>query len=373
MADLTFADFFSDYFELRGDLHDLVTFRRTEKDAFMRDWLNHRWAVSLPGAVNTEHEEEVPASMFRYALHHEHYDFFESPRARKALAIEKVDHLTGTCMRPGGVLDYPLVLGILAHYYQDGAYRAVRDGLPYPQAAKGSFQGRYVEGIRRYSPGPELAPQVPGVLAGVTVPEMDGHRKGDLGVLEQGHFKVTALDPDEVLDFATFRGGFEKNDDLLLLNGLASHALPGAIVNFSSHGQRWLGQVELDGGGAAYFNNNAVHVLRTDRWMDQSALYSAAAQRDWLADWEKGGAVSMTLEPFVGMRWQRQVIWLEAGLFVIRDTLTALEAGAISGECELVSFGRRAVGRCHADLCVGENTFSYDTVGRGLDGGVSRR
>ncbi|MCC6683042.1 MAG: hypothetical protein IT445_19260 [Phycisphaeraceae bacterium] len=326
-ADLALADFLGDYFQWDGDLAAVVEFRRSEKDAFMRHWLGHRWGVSMPGAGTTEHEEEIVAAMYRYALHHELYDFFESGRAEKALALAKIDHLTGMCMRPGGLIDYPLILGILAHYNHDGRYRALRDTLPYSEPAMGPFQGRYVAGIHRYSPGPELPAAKPDELAGLTAPAMDPHRLRHLNELANKRFLVPSLPVDDVVDFASFRGGFQPQDDLLMLNGIASYALPGAILNFSSHGYRWLAGSAESADAEAYYNNNAVHVLRTDRWMDSSPPYSAVARRDWLVNWEGGGVAAITLDPFVGMRWQRQVIWVADGLFVVRDKLTAREDG----------------------------------------------
>ncbi len=324
-ADLRVAEFMLDRFGLTGDLADLVTFREHEKRAFMRDWLDHRWAVSMPGAMNTEHEEEIPAAMFRYALRHDVYDFFESERALKALPLEKIDHLTGLNMRPAGIMDHTLILGILANYYQDGRYRTLHDTLPRP--LKEPFQGRYIGGIHRYTPGPELQSVDPGTLAGISEPPMDAHRRRHLGRLSDKQFTLPSINPSEIFDFATFRNGFDGDDDLLLINGLASYALPGAILNFSARGYRWLDGARAGTDASAYFNNNAVHVLRTDRWPDGSPIYAAAARRDWLVTWDGGGSVALTLDPFVGMRWQRQVIWVASGLFVVRDTLTATEDG----------------------------------------------
>jgi len=324
-ADLRAAEFLLDGFELTGDLAELVSFREREKRAFMRHWLAHRWAVSMPGSLSTEHEEEIPAAMFRYALRHDLYDFFESGRAVRALSLEKINHLTGTNVRPGGVIDHALILGILANYDRDGRYRALRDTLPNPM--REPFQGRYVAGIHRYAPGPELEAADAQSLAGVSEPSMDDHRRRHLDELASHTFAKPTVPPAEVFDFATFRGGFTPDDDFLLVNGIASYALPGAILNLSARGHCWFDGAPFGADASVYFNNNAVHVLRTDRWLDGSPPYAAAARRDWLVQWDDGGAVAFTLDPFVGMRWQRQVIRAAPGLFVVRDTLTAAEDG----------------------------------------------
>ena len=330
MADLKMADFLHDYFDVTGGLADLIEYRRTEKRRFMRHMVTERWGPSVPGTANTGHEEETTASLFRYALDHDIYEFFENGNARRALGLDKINHLNGWCVRPAGRIDHHLILGILANYYRDGRYSALLNTLPIEIHPTGHFMGRYVNGVRRYTPGRELTPRRPDASTGVRRPPLMPHNRQHLAKTARGRYQWTKLDPDDVLDFVAFRSGFQRDDDYVALTGIAGRCPPGVFLSFVSCGSHWLGTGSSGAFGAGsdrYFDQNAVHVLRTDRWLTEERPYAAAAKLDWVANLHRTGGVAFTLEPFMQTSWRRAVVWVQPRLFVVRDVVTALETG----------------------------------------------
>lgn len=325
MSDLTMADFLHDYFKPMGDVGEVVEFRRSEKDAFMKSMAAGRWDTSLPGGPDMEHEEELALSLLRYALERDDYTIFESGHARHLPAIEKIEP-NGLRVRPGGPFDSALMFSTLASYYHDGRYLTLIKDIP---GAK-PFMNRYIGGVRRYSPGAELRPAGVDEWTGVKMPPMMPQRLKELSGLAGNQFAAVKFPVGQVFDFASFRGGFERQDDYLAVNGMLEQgALPGVVLSLWSRGMKWLGSTgsPFPAVSDRYFDNNGVHVLRTDRFESDGKPYAAAAKLDWSADLHRGGGVAFTLDPFVGMRWQRAVVWVRPGLFVVRDQLTAREPG----------------------------------------------
>lgn len=347
-SDLYMAEFVKEVLEPEGDLAAVAEFRAGEKNGFMHHLVTDRWEPSPPGGELVETHEESAVLAFRYALDHEQYQFFDSDNARKWLALPKIDQRTGRFMRPGGQTDSHLILGKLASYYQDGRYLKLLNELPMAVHQLGPFQGRYVNGVHRYTPGPELKEEPLDSLAGVMVPEVSPHGKSKLHEYDSGLFKLPKIDPDDVFDFAAFRGGFSPDDDYLAVNGInGSGASPGVLVGFSSRNVSWLntgGSSLFNPPSEQYFDQHGVHVLRTDRWRSEDDGYAAVAKREWVAapgnapgnnktsdsngevDKQWGG-VEFSLSPFMGTKWTRQVLWIQSGLFIVRDTVTALNRG----------------------------------------------
>ncbi|MGC9320124.1 MAG: hypothetical protein ACP5KN_18980, partial [Armatimonadota bacterium] len=323
MADIAMAQFLDSRLPLEGEIADLVRFRLSEKRAFMDHMVQHRWGPSAPGANNgIGCHEEIVASMFRYALEYERYGFFESGNARRALHLDMLDHRGGRLVRPIDRQDTRLLLGMLASYYRDGRYLRLMRTLPHEVRPTGYFQGRYVNEVHRYVPGAELTEEAPEEFAGLRLPETMPHVLRHLDRLAVGRYHRAEVDPQSILDFVAFRGGFDLTDDYLAISGLAMHCAPGAILTLSSQGAYWLRQAS-----DSYFGQNALHVLRLDSIVDDPAPYPAAATLDWTHELDDGAAVSLTLEPFAGTRWQRSVVWIDPGLFIVRDSVSPLESG----------------------------------------------
>jgi hypothetical protein len=327
MSDLKLAQFLRDYFQLEGDVKALVDFRWSEKDSFMRHLVANSWDSSLPGIGTSEHDEEIKLSMLRYALDNDDYTLFESGHARRLLGLAKINQLTGAWVRPVGGFDSRLILGTLASYYHDGRYlslmQKLRSGPP--------FMNRYLGGVRDYTPGSELKPADLDSFTGVRLPPMTPQRRYELAGLGSEKFQEVKFPPSQAFDFASFRSGFDPGDDYVALNGLqVPGAIPGIFMAFTTRGMNWLGN-DAPGMFAAasdrYFDRNGVYVSRTDKWQGGEKLYAAAARLDWSADLHRGGGVAFTCDPFSDMSWQRSVVWVRPGLYIVRDQLTASESG----------------------------------------------
>lgn len=330
LADLTMADFLHEHFELDENLADIVAFRRSEKHAFFRHWVSERWSPSPPGAHNgIGCHEEIVAAMFRYALEHEQYAFFDRGHAGRALHLDFTDHHTGSLTRPSDGQDLALLLGITAHYYQDGRYLRLLRTRPFGASRK-LFQGRYVCGVHRYVPGAELAEAPLDSFAGMRLPEFSPHQERNLAHFGGPRFRRPTVDASEAFNFVTFRSGFELDDDYLAASGVAAGCSPGAILALTSHDTHWLTRQAtsvVSDQNPSYFDQNAVHVLRVDQLNDDAHPYASVARSDYTAEWSGGGAVGFTLDPFAGTRWQREIAWLGAGLYLVRDTVTPVGPG----------------------------------------------
>ncbi len=330
LADLTMADFLHEHFELDEDLADIVAFRRSEKHAFFRHWVSERWSPSPPGAHNgIGCHEEIVAAMFRYALEHERYAFFDRGHARRALHLDFTDHHTGSLTRPSDGQDASLLLGILAHYYRDGRYLRLLRSPPFGASRK-LFQGRYVCGVHRYVQGAELAEMPLNNFAGMQLPEFSPHQKRNLLHFGGPRFRRTTMDASDAFNFVAFRSGFDSDDDYLAVSGVAAGCSPGAILALASHDTHWLTRQAtsvVSDQNPSYLDQNAVHVLRVDRLSDDPRPYASVARSNYTAEWSGGGAVGFTLDPFAGTRWRREIAWLGRGLYLVRDTVTPTGPG----------------------------------------------
>ena len=332
MSDLKMAQFFHEYFDLEGEIKDLVEFRFTEKYQFFKHLVKERWGSSLPYLPDSENEEEIVASLFRFALDNDLYIFFEKNNARRALLLDKINHLNGILVYPSGRIDHPLTLGILSHYYRDERYKSLLN-KPFA-SSRSSFMNRYINGVRRYTPSDKLKEDTDATLdafTGVRVPEIMPHNLNHTYWLQGGRFRLTGIEPDRMFYFAAFRSGFNRNDDYIAFSGTNSLLCPpGTTLSFTSRGETW-----FDKGSSAifspsstrYYDQNTVSVIPIDRWIDETQPYAVAARKNWTADFHRSGGISFTLDPFMQTRWQRQILWLRPGLFVFRDTVRALEDG----------------------------------------------
>lgn len=327
MSDFQLASYFDDYFTDAGHLGKVAAFRRQEKGAFFDHLVAERWDTSLPGGVTTEHESEIAQCFLRYALTNDRYAFFESGHARNLPGIERVNHVNGAYTRPSGPVETKRILGALATYYQDGRYvdalRQLPDTTP--------FMNRYLGGIHNYQPGPEVVRRDADELIGVREPAPMPHRTSNLASLNAGKFTAPTV-KGRVLDFVSFRSGFSKTDDYLAINGLATLvSIPGDLISFHSRGVNWLGihgDTSYTAPSSRYADHNALHVMRTDRWLGNEPLYASAASRRWVADLEQSGGVALTCDPFVGTRWDRTAVWLRPGVMLVRDRVTARQSGS---------------------------------------------
>ncbi len=330
MADLAMAEFLQNRFELGGDLALLAEYRRREKAAFLEHCIATRWDGSLPSLSGCDNEEEIVASFHRYALEHDRYAFFSSGNAGRALLLERLNHRFGRLTRPAGAYDYKPFLGVLACLHHDGRYAALWRRLPDSMPPDRVFQNRSILEVHRYAPGAEVPDAPPDALAGVRAAPLQPHNRLRLLSGAVPGSVPPACDPERIPEVLVFRGGFAPADDYVALTGTGGHCPPGAFLDFTAAGEYWFGvgpSAIRKPPARRYFDQNAVHVLRTDGRLATLPAYPAAARLDWLADFHDGGGAALTIDPVGDAAWQRTVLWVRPGLFVVADSITARQAG----------------------------------------------
>ena len=334
MSDLTNADFLRRYYPAGTDFGDVVAFRYAEKRAFLDAVVNERWGTSIPGVGRGGHEEEIVASLFRYALSHGQFGFFSKGNAQRAAAefFAKVQPGSGSLIRPADAVDHQVLMGIMACYDRSPYFASLRRTLPPTNATTAPFMRRYVNGVHRYSPGPEVPDAEPSAFSGAWAATLMPHNERLVQGLKTAPFLGTLLSHKEILDAGVIRSGAGPMSDHLLLSGVLHDALPNTLLNLSSRGVHWL----LVPSTQNFYEQNAVDVQRLDQW-PAASRYASAARRNWVADWGVAGGLSSTLSPFSDTAWTRDILWLGEGLWVFRDNVRALKAGNFSATVTWVS------------------------------------
>ncbi len=330
MADLTMAEFLQSHFALSGDLATLTEYRRREKEAMFEHCIATRWDGTLPSLSGCDNEEEIIASFYRYALEHDRYSFFSTGNAKRALLLERLNHRFGRLSRPAGAYDYKPFLGVLASLCHDGLYAALWHSLPDSMPAEHVFQKRSILEVHRYAPGEEVPEASTDALAGVRAAPLQPHNWLRLRSGAVPDSVMPNCASNQIAEVVAFRSGFTPTDDYVALSGTGGHCPPGAFLDFTAAGEYWFGT-----GSSAirrppakrYFDQNAVHVLRTDDGLATLPAYPAAAQLDWLADFRDGGGCALVMDPIGDASWRRTVVWVRPGLYVVADSVTARQTG----------------------------------------------
>ncbi|MBI3925236.1 MAG: hypothetical protein HY319_06820, partial [Armatimonadetes bacterium] len=329
MADWVTARFIRDCLSVDQSLRDHVETRLRAKERFLDNVVSQRWGSSQPGCGWGGHDEEVLHSFFRYTLDREDYALFTSGNARRAMEtlLAKLDHRVGTIVRPGDAYDHAPLFGLMAHFYRDSGYAALRE-LPAVLHPSGPFMNRYLNGVRRFTPGPELPRGPLPVPRGLTCTVLMPHSYLAFRHLNDDRFRPTELEGSQVLDLAAFRSGLGPKDDYIVFSGAREVSLPPhLLLVFASRGVTWLSQSASDN----YYQENALTVERLDLFGNELAAtekpYASLSRLDQKADFGDAGYVAATLDPATGTSWQRAIAWVRPGLYVIRDRVTARVAG----------------------------------------------
>ncbi len=327
MSDLANANFLRRFYPAGTDLGDVIAFRYSEKRAFLDAVVRDRWGTSVPGVGPGGHEEEILGSLFRYALDYEQFVFFTGGNARRAAEefTAKINPKTGAMVRPSDAPDHELLTGVMACYESDPYFASLRRHLQRTSASSAPFARRYVNGVHRYYPGPEVRDADAQDASGVWAAGLMPHNFPLLQQMKEAPFMGTSLDLKEILDFAVIRSGSQPDSDHISLSGLLHDALPNVLTSFSSAGVDWL----LFSSARHYYDQNAVDVQRLDQW-PKAARYGSAARRNWVADLGVSGGFSATLEPFADTAWTRDILWIGEGIWIFKDSVRALEGGHFS-------------------------------------------
>lgn len=318
MADFKMADFLSNKVELSKDERNIVNYRYQEKKAFFDYWVTNSFNPSLPRTLEEARDEGI-ASMFRYSLDNEKYEFFISGNAKKALTLWEMSPI-----RPL-FADDQLLVGIDACYYRDGRYASLYKTVP---SIRTHFQMRYVNGVHRYAPGSEIELENPNELAGVNISLLQPQDYVLWKGMKFTSHKSPDFPADQGVEIINFRSGFEQDADYMEVSGLGPDV--GIITDFYSHGKNLLMRSTsstFGPGSSSYYEQNGVSIQRVDKWNTDPKPYMSAARLISLVNRKTSGSAVFSISPFVGCKWQRGIVWIKNGLYVVQDRFTALESG----------------------------------------------
>jgi len=249
-----------------------------------------------------------------YALTRPRMDYFESGNVRKAadyavLITTNIGTVSGFGDANGLRSNYAVdVLPIAAWYYRDGSY------LWWFQKI-GGRPGRFWT---------DDLPRTPPVrLLGVALAPPD-----DWIYTRKSRRSVPR---DRCFDKMSFRAGFERDNQYMLLSGFSygfhSHPDGNAIINFTDNGYTWL----FDDGYMVpeMAEHNTVIVYRNGLGGALPELVSL----DYRADFDSVGLTRTSVSNYNGANWQRNIIWAKERYFLVLDNIQAAEDGEFAFQC----------------------------------------
>lgn len=219
----------------------------------------------------------------------------------------------------------------------------------------GETQGVYALGME-FDQGQAFAgdvePRPPLDIAGVRVVPLDDR--------ERRAFDA-ALPREKAFAKVTFRTGFGREDQFLLLDGIwgGPPGKPiqdaGAILQFTDGGRTFVAGIdpETQNRRSSYVNHNVLSVARDG----EAPAPPRLASLESAADLPSFGYAHARLDPYMYGAWDRQILWRKGSYFLVRDVFRAARPGIFSLESQW-----RLLGRAGID----EEGFSTTLGGPGL-------
>jgi len=225
---------------------------------------------------------------------------------------------------------YPLA----AWLYKDGRYLWFWDHFAEnPRKPGPRFYRHRGNGLMGWVPEEVLPRKRPDDLLGIAKAPLDQWIYDRRNYVEERKFPIA-----ECYDKASFRAGFERDDEYMCMSGFShgyhSHPDANAIVNYSDQGRTLL----YDDGYmvAQPSEHNTVSVLK-DGW---TGGMPELAQLMSEADFADTGLFQSRLNEYNGLTWDRYVIWPKSRYFLVIDDLEAVEPGGYSLQCVWRTLGK---------------------------------
>jgi len=221
------------------------------------------------------------------------------------------------------------------------AYLLADPGLLYAAEMRrraGETQGVYGLGME-YDQGQafagDIAPRPPLNLAGVHVVPLDSRERRAFD---------PALPQEKAFAKVTFRTGFGRDDQFLLLDGIwgGPPGKPiqdaGAILQFTDGGRTFIVNVdpETKNRRSSYVNHNVLSVTRNGEAPEPPRL----ASLEGAADLPSMGYAHARLAPYMNGGWNRHILWRKGSYFLVRDVFRAARAGVFALESQWRLLGR---------------------------------
>ncbi|MCD6360512.1 MAG: VCBS repeat-containing protein, partial [Armatimonadetes bacterium] len=154
-------------------------------------------------------------------------------------------------------------------------------------------------------------------------------------------FTTGAVPAERSLDKAVFRGGWDVQDQYLVLDGISvgnhGHRDANAIIRFCDNGRLWL--CDMDYIRATPKWHNSITVARDGVTQTQPPLceLTCAAARGDVA------MVQSKLPGYAWTDWTRSIFWVAEDCFVVLDELQATEPGSFRTECVWRTLGEETL------------------------------
>ena len=286
------------------------------------DGLCHGWWLSQP-------------VLFHYGLLDPEKKYFKSEGARRAAECAIAVINNSGYLPPSGDASmnrqHPgFVLRIAAAYYKDGRYRYANDMLPFEYANTGEFSAL----ARQFDIG--IEPVEPNA-GGVAVVPLDKLIYGTWQYEDEEYASmVSDTAPsgpiEKCYDKISFRAGWDKNDDFLLVDGIGggghSYADAGSILEYSVHGIPFL--VSHD---SLTFVEPEEHNMVTISRNGERKPITAFPMLEEMRDYEDGtGYIRILSQDNNGADWTREIYFVPGVGIGLRDHIEAVEDGEFSIE-----------------------------------------
>ncbi len=328
MCQIELSNYLRRNYQLPEPLKSLADFTWDESSRAMRGIIMSRTQDSVPGGYAGGLEEFVLASQ-RFALKFNCPEYFLTDQARRSSQIEFMDPSDPRLsIQFRQHFNYKLICSVLSSYYRDPVLKYLVNINPANMIQDDMFNDRYICGIGMYQN--DISALRPTEFDRVQIMPTSKH---DLLHVNRYNFDSNwrvnpAVLKQNPVDMVIFRSGMSKEDALLGLAGAKKYiAKPGEITTFAAKGHRWL----HNGWTGLYYNTtglpferNMLYVNRRNQPADAAGVYSALGSLDWHFERDGKQEGSMTVTPFNGIEWKRQVYRLTPDTFLVHDQATAL-------------------------------------------------
>lgn len=164
-------------------------------------------------------------------------------------------------------------------------------------------------------------------------------------------YDIQGVPPDQVLDKAVIRSGWDRNAEYLMLDGLNvgnhKHCDANAIIRYRRQRRLWL--VDMDYIRAAPKHHNSLEVTRDGLAPDQRpasrddaqviAAQPFAAELEASAGTRDAAVLRSLLPDYDGLDWHRTIYWAAGNGFLVVDDLQARTEGHYATRCTWRTLG----------------------------------
>lgn len=331
----------ADYFDRYYDIPDSGKWLRRIESVFASSLRSSKPASDSPG-----HEWRTVLNIARYALARGEVSHFAeghfrmaAKRALQSFTNQGQQVLTGALTGPGNA---PWTLfALAAAYYMDatfltpfGYWDSGSDSLLCPWLNSDEYLRSFAIDLPA-----ELEPD----LIGLAVGSLDDSYRERSHLLSPGFYREQA-EAARPFDKISFRSGFRREDDYLLLDGVSggehSYEDANCIKEIQMRGFPWICSLDAGLRESGIAAQNGILLLRDG----QRTLLPQFAELLDSHSTAGGGHVVSLLPGYSGANWTRSVFWRAAGFVLVIDEVEIQEPGRFQMEARWLCAGRPVEG-----------------------------